>query len=300
MEPDAVRRQLGVIRRRREEAVRVDAELARHQATLEARLAELKAQAAGNPAGRRDAAQAWLERAYGPVRSAADLVDAIHAWRENIRSVSSLFEDVQVGRDHLRGDPVAALVVVEYGDYQCRECAEAHGLYARVRDWLEDGRLCVAFRHFPLVDAHPLALRAAQAAEAAAAQGRFWEMHDVLMELAADRRTRRRTRVKRPDHTPQLEDAARRAGLDVERFRADIDDPALLERILEDFRGGLASGVNGTPTFYVNGRRADAGAAEDLYAQIADAATSEQPAAPSRPVRGVAGSASRGDSATPE
>ena len=275
MERDDVNRQLVAIRRRREEAARVDAHLARQQATLEARLVELKADASGHPARQRDAARARVESAYGHVRSAGDLIEAIHAWRENIRSVSSLCEDVRAGRDHVRGDLAAPLVVVEYGDYQCTECAEAHGLHPRVRRWLEDGRLCVAFRHFPLVDAHPLALRSAQAAEAAAAQGRFWEMHDALMELVSDRHehVRARARVDGQGHGLQLEDAARRARLDLERFRADIDDPAALERILDDFRGGLASGVNGTPTFYVNGLRADAGAAEDLYAQIAASVT---------------------------
>jgi protein-disulfide isomerase len=272
MERDDVRRELEAVRRRREEAVNVEAELARQQAALEGRLAELKA----DPAGRRAATKVRLERMYGPTQSVGDLLPTIHAWRGNIPSVSSLWMDVRPGRDHVRGDPGAPLIVVEYGDYQCPECAEAHAVYERIRPHLEDGRLCVAFRHFPLIDAHPAALRAAQAAEAAGAQGRFWEMHDRLMELVTEQLAEGPVTTVGPRDAGALEHVARRAGLDVARFREDLDDPAALERILEDFRGGLASGVNGTPTFYVNGRRADAGAAEEIYAQIAASAAGDE------------------------
>jgi protein-disulfide isomerase len=207
---------------------------------------------------------------YGPVRSADELIWAIHVWRRHIPSAGSLWIDVEDGRDHLRGDPAAPLVVVEYGDYQCEECAEAHALQPLVRPWLQDGRLCVVFRHFPLLDAHPLSLRAAQAAEAAAVQGRFWAMHDLLMEneVVGHESRHRHMRKKAPLDTIELDHAARRAGLDIDRFRADIDDPAVLQRVLEDFRGGLAGGVNGTPTFFVNGRRADSVAVEEIFAQI--------------------------------
>jgi protein-disulfide isomerase len=273
VERDDVRRELDAVRRRREEAGRLEAKLARQQASLEGRLAELKA----DPAGRRAATKLRLERMYGPTQCVGDLMTTIHAWRGNIPSVSSLWMEVRPGRDHVRGDPAAPLVVVEYGDYQCPECAEAHAVYERVRPWLEDGRLCVAFRHFPLVDAHRSALRAAQAAEAAGAQGRFWEMHDGLMELVSEQHAQGLVTTFGPRDAAELEHIARRAGVEVARFRDDLDDPAALERILEDFRGGLASGVNGTPTFYVNGRRADAGAAEEIYAQIADSPAIDEP-----------------------
>jgi protein-disulfide isomerase len=132
-------------------------------------------------------------------------------------------------RDHVRGDPTAPVVVVE------------------------------------------LALRAAQAVEAAAAQGRFWELHDFLMrhEVVTDDDHQEHVLIDPPETEIELERAAHRAGLDVERFRADIDDPASLERILGDFRSGLASGVNGTPTFYVGGQRADVTNVDELYTQIA-------------------------------
>jgi protein-disulfide isomerase len=264
MERPDLRAQLGIVRRRRAETVRVDADLARREAELEARLAELQS----NPVSRREAAAASVERAYGPTRSAADLTDAIHAWRQNIRSVNSLSMDVQSDRDHVRGDLAAPVVVVEYGDYQCAECAAAHELYASVEPWVQDGRLAVVFRHFPLVDAHPLALRAAHVAEAAAAQGGFWKMHDLLMALPRDRAGHDRG---------ELEHAARDLGLDLERLRTDIDGPAVLERILEDFRGGLASGVNGTPTFYVNGLRADVSDVGELHERIVASIGGSQP-----------------------
>lgn len=273
MERDDLRRELELVRRRRQEALRLEADLSREQAALEARLGgELDGDTPDDRAARDEATRVRLEETYGVLRSAVDLTAVIHAWRQNIPSVSSLWAQVQGSRDHVRGDPAARVVVVEYGDYQCPECAEAHGLYARIRRWLDDGRLCVAFRHYPLVDAHPLALRAAQAAEAAAAQGRFWEMHDVLMahEVATDDRRQEVVMPNTPSSAIELESAARRAGLDVERFRVDIDDPAALQRILDDFRGGLASGVNGTPTFYVNGQRTESSGPSELYAEIAE------------------------------
>jgi protein-disulfide isomerase len=237
--------ELKALRRRRAEALRADADLARRLAALKTR----------------------LECIYGSTPSAADLAAVIHAWRRHSAPSGSLWIELQSGRDHLLGDPAAPLVVVEYGDYQCFECAEAHRLPARTAHWLAAGRLCIAFRHFPLIDAHPLAMRRAQAAEAAATQGRFWEMHDRLMGLVSDRDGRLHATMT--DAGIELEHVARKAGLDVERFRADIDDPAVLRRILEDLWSGVASGVNGTPAFYVNDERADVGGVEELYAQMA-------------------------------
>jgi protein-disulfide isomerase len=239
--------ELNALRRRRAEALRADADLA-------CRLAGLKTR---------------LECIYGSTPSALDLAAVIRAWRRHFAPSGSLWIELQSSRDHLLGDPQAPLVVVEYGDYQCAECAEAHRLPARAAHWLTTGQLCIAFRHFPLVDAHPLAMRRAQAAEAAATQGRFWEMHNHLMGLVSDRDRRLHATTTDAGRVIELEHVARDAGLDVERFRADIDDPAILKRILEHLWGGLASGVKGTPTFYVNGERADVSGVEELYAQMA-------------------------------
>jgi protein-disulfide isomerase len=246
-----LRRELEAVRRRRQEAARAEADLAQEEATLTAALGrELESDTPADRAAARASTLARVEYTYGTLRSAADLTTVIRAWR---------------------GDPSADVVIVEYGDFQCSECAEAHALYGRVEGWLDDGRLCAVFRHFPLVDAHPFALRAAQAAEAAAAQGRFWEMNDELMHytVTTDDDHQEHVVLKGPHDDGQLEQVARRAGLDLERFRADIDSPVALKHILEDFRNGLASGVNGTPTFYVNGHRADVGGVDELYAQLA-------------------------------
>jgi hypothetical protein len=264
-----IRKQLEAVRRRREEAARVETALARNAAALLARLAELEGEAPGRPPVWREAMRPGLWRIHGSTPSAEDVAKLIKAWRRRVAPVSPLWMDVQSDRDHLRGDPAAPLIVVEYGDYQCPECAEAHGLRARVGRWLEDGRLCIAYRHFPLLEAHPLALRGAQAAEAAAAQGRFWDMHDRLMEPVSAHggqvQAKPARRMVEPEH------AASRLGMDVERFQADLDEPAALHHILEDYWGGLASGVTGTPTFYVNAERA-CGVGE-LCAQIARCTT---------------------------
>jgi protein-disulfide isomerase len=259
------------VRQRRQEAIRIEADLARQEAVLTAKLGrELDGDTLADRAAVGESMRARLEQTYGALRSAADLTDVIRAWRQRIPGVRALWTPLLGSGDHVRGDPSAEVVIVEYGDYQCPECAEAHELYGRVEHWLQDGRLCAVFRHFPLVDAHPLALRAAQAVEAAAAQGRFWEMHDQLMQydITTDDDHQEHLLLKTPRDAGQLEHVASRAGLDVERFRAELDDPGGLEHILEDFRGGLASGVNGTPTFYVNGQRADVGGVDELYEQL--------------------------------
>jgi protein-disulfide isomerase len=272
VERDDVRRELESVRRRRQAAIQQEAELAREEAVLEATLGrELDGDTPADQVAVRESTRARLDRTYGTLRSPADLTDVLHAWRRRIPGVTSLWAPVEAGRDHLRGDPAAPVVVVEYGDYQCPECAEAHGLAARVAPWVDAGRLCFAFRHFPVVDAHPFALRLAQAAEAAAAQGQFWQMHDLLMQynVVTDDEHQEHVALKSPSNVVQLEHVARQAGLDLARFRSDADDAAALERILDDFRGGLASGVNGTPSFYLNGRRADVTGPEDVYAQVA-------------------------------
>jgi len=172
-------------------------------------------------------------------------------------------------RDHARGAADAPATLVEYGDFECPYCAAARPI---VRELLErlDGRLRVVYRHFPLTREHPRAQAAAEAAEAAGAQGRFWEMHDLLYaspgKLAdADLR----------GHVAAL-------GLDPARFDAEMAAHAHAARVGEDAAGGAVSGVSGTPTFFVNGVRHDGpvGLRELLAAVTAalpgeDAATAE-------------------------
>jgi protein-disulfide isomerase len=133
------------------------------------------------------------------------------------------------------------LVLIMYGDFQCPYCTAAQSIVARVRKRL-DGRLLFVFRHLPLHEVHPDAQRAAEASEAAAAQGKFWEMHDALYANGG--------RFSLDD----LSAVAGRLGLDVERFRAELIDGAHTARVERDAEGARAAGIAATPAFIVNGR----------------------------------------------
>jgi protein-disulfide isomerase len=151
---------------------------------------------------------------------------------------------VSATRDHVRGPVDAPVTLVEYGDYECPFCAAAHGVVNAIHAQMGD-RLCFVFRHFPLTTVHPHAQRAAEAAEEGASQGRFWTMHDVLFEnqdcLTDD----------------GLLGYARAVRLNLERFRENLIRHLHLPRVREDFMSGVRSGVNGTPSFYINGIRHD-------------------------------------------
>ena len=149
---------------------------------------------------------------------------------------------VEPERDHIRGREDAPVTLVEYGDFECPYCGQAEGVLRELlRDAGDDVRY--VWRHLPLTDVHPSAELAAQAAEAAAAQGAFWEMHDVLLEHQ-DALT-----------PPDLMRYAAELGLDAERFTDDLERRAFAARIAEDVDGADRSNVSGTPTFFVNGRR---------------------------------------------
>ncbi|GAB3302253.1 hypothetical protein GCM10027451_06330 [Geodermatophilus aquaeductus] len=155
---------------------------------------------------------------------------------------SLLDPPVDPARDHVRGPADAPLTLVEYGDFECPFCGRATGAIEEVRERFGD-RLRYVFRHLPLVDVHPHARLAAEAAEAAAAQGRFWEMHDRLF-AAQDRLT-----------PGDLLEHAAAIGLDVPRFARDLGAGRHARRVQEDVDSAEASGVEGTPTFFVHGRR---------------------------------------------
>lgn len=144
--------------------------------------------------------------------------------------------------DHVQGPDGAPVTLVEYGDYECPHCGRAYPIVKKVQDRMGD-KLRFVFRNFPLTQAHPHALHAAEAAEIAAVQGKFWEMHDMLYEnqSALD--------------DESLMTYAAKIGLDVERFRQALQNDTFEERVREDFMGGVESGVNGTPTFFINGVR---------------------------------------------
>jgi len=145
-------------------------------------------------------------------------------------------------RDHIQGPIDAPLSLLEYGDYECPYCGEAHPIVKAVQKRLAN-KLCFAFRNFPLVNSHPFAEHAAEAAEAAAAQGKFWPMHDLLFENQAAL------------DDESLAEYAETLGLDSRRLIAEVLAGEHTARIRDDFKTGAHDGVNGTPTFFVNGLR---------------------------------------------
>lgn len=147
-------------------------------------------------------------------------------------------------QDHYLGPPHVPTILLEYGDYECPFCGRAHLVVKEVMRSLR-GQLGYVFRHFPLSNMHPNAELAAEAAEAAGAQGRFWEMHDAL--YANQERL----------GPGQIEVLARELRLDTERFVREVNDRVYRERVRRDFMSGVRSGVNGTPTFFINGARFD-------------------------------------------
>ncbi|MDQ2690029.1 MAG: Na+/H+ antiporter NhaA [Chloroflexota bacterium] len=165
----------------------------------------------------------WLGRAEA--RAAPQLVD--------------LTDPVDPARDHLRGPLAAPLTLVEYGDYECPYCGRAAPVVRRLLDEF-GGQVRFVFRHLPLPDVHPNAALAAQAAEAAGAQDRFWEMHDQLFTHQD---------ALQPHH---LVEYARTLGLDVRRFVADLREQRFAGRVGRDISSAEEAGVAGTPTFFIN------------------------------------------------
>jgi protein-disulfide isomerase len=147
-------------------------------------------------------------------------------------------------RDHVAGSVDAPVILVEYGDFECPHCGRAYPIVKAAKRDL--GReLAVVYRHFPLAEIHPHAVLAGEAAEAAGAQGKFWKMHDMLF-----------------DHQDALDEAdliayADDIEVDVQRFRRELASGGHARKVTDDFRGGVRSGVNGTPTFFINGERFD-------------------------------------------
>lgn len=153
-----------------------------------------------------------------------------------------LSEEVQPGRDHMRGPVDAPVTLVEYGDYECPFCATAAGV-VRSLEARMGGQLRYVFRHFPLASVHQHAQRAAEAAEAAGAQRRFWDMHDMLF-----------LRQRELDSESLLRHA-RALDLSTGAFSAALVKHTYLPKVRRDFISGVVSGVNGTPSFYINGVR---------------------------------------------
>jgi protein-disulfide isomerase len=165
----------------------------------------------------------------------------IHALLGTDEPLVDLYLEVDEERDHIRGPLESAVTVVEYGDFECPYCGQAEPF---VRELLREfGNVRYVWRHLPLNDVHPHARLAAEAAEAAAAQDAFWEMHDLLL-----------------DHQNALRPAdliryAEQLGLDIEHFSSQLRKHAGANRVAEDVNSADLSGVSGTPTFFINGRR---------------------------------------------
>jgi protein-disulfide isomerase len=147
-------------------------------------------------------------------------------------------------RDHSQGGEDATVTLVEYGDYECPHCGRAYPIVKAVQKHFGK-KLRFVFRNFPLNESHPHAEAAAETAEAAASEGKFWDMHDTLFENQG---------------ALELEDLvayATNLGLDVKRVASELERRVYLPRVKEDFTSGARSGVNGTPTFFINGVRFD-------------------------------------------
>ncbi len=141
-------------------------------------------------------------------------------------------------QDHCQGGQEAQLILVEYGDYVCRQCVQAYSLIQSIQARFSE--VCFVFRYFPSCG-HPSAQHAAEAAEAAAAQGKFWEMHDRLMRQG-----------KPPDDASLIEHAIA-LRLDINRFLHEMSTDIHVARVRRDYESGIQSGVNCTPTFFING-----------------------------------------------
>lgn len=158
--------------------------------------------------------------------------------------------------DHIQGAKNAPITLVEYGDYQCPSCAIA---YPHIRHLMHQfyGDIRFVYRNFPLQEVHPYAMMAALAAEAAALQGKFWEMHDIIYENQKDL------------DGNSLFYYAEVLNLDIQRFSNDWQSPDLMLKVEADFESGVRSGVNSTPTFFLNNERLNS--YYDSYESLEDA-----------------------------
>ena len=156
-------------------------------------------------------------------------------------------EDLSVAvsdKDHEQGAKNATVTLVEYGDYECPYCGEAYPIVKDIQKKMGD-KLRFVFRNFPLSDMHPHAEEAAEAAESANAQGKFWQMHDTLYENQKN--------LTQKD----LLNYGEKLGLDENQFATDLQNDTYEDKIQADLESGAESGVNGTPTFFINGTRFD-------------------------------------------
>jgi protein-disulfide isomerase len=146
--------------------------------------------------------------------------------------------------DHIRGNRNALLELVEYGDYECSDCGRAFPIIKEIQKEMGE-ELKFVFRNFPLSEIHPHAISAALAVEAAGLQNKFWEMHDIIFKN------------QRQLEYEDLLYYAKKIKLELNQFKNDIQENALLEKVEADFESGVRSGVNSTPSFFINGIKYD-------------------------------------------
>jgi protein-disulfide isomerase len=145
-------------------------------------------------------------------------------------------------QDHMNGNPDSKIILVEFGDFQCPHCRAAYPILKKMEGIYKD-RMNFVFRHFPLAELHPYAQAAAVASEAASNQGKFWQMHDLIFE-------------NQPSlGLEMLLQLAESLKLNMKTFQHDFKDPKLMKKVEENFESGIISGVNGTPSFYINGAK---------------------------------------------
>ena len=147
-------------------------------------------------------------------------------------------------KDHIQGAKNAPVTLVEYGDYECPVCGAAYPIVKDIQKIMGD-KMRFVFRNFPLAQMHPHAVGAAEAAESANAQGKFWQMHDMLFENQGNLTEK------------DLLGYGEKLGLDANQFATDLQTAAYKDKIQSDLESGAESGVNGTPTFFINGTRFD-------------------------------------------
>lgn len=147
-------------------------------------------------------------------------------------------------KDHIQGNANASVELIEYADYQCPYCKQAYYILREVKRQLGD-KVKFVFRNFPLPELHPYAIHAAIAAETAAEQGKFWEMHNILFENQENLQD------------GSLLEYAKRIGLDVAKFQKDFGEDQFVQKVKDDYESGIKNGVEGTPTFFINGEKFD-------------------------------------------
>jgi len=162
-------------------------------------------------------------------------------------------------KDHAQGPESASIEIVEFGDYECPHCGEAYPVIKKIQK-IFGNQIRFVFRNFPLSESHAYAYPAALASEAAAVQNKFWEMHDAIFE--------NQNRI----NEDLFKALAKNIGLNEEAFERDIESNDIIKKVEDDFESGMRSGVNGTPSFYVNGHKFD-GSVIDLFDMLKESAS---------------------------